>query len=549
MAIKGRDKEFRLPKVSYVDYKHIEIDRTLLNLFPRLKFNGFLGRARVRVQMITVEKFLEDFKDDKYRDKFRGFSEHEDIVRKWLETDILDLVNRGRLSQAVVSPRPLHGNTYKFRNTKHARDYSTSEQLYWMLNYARNGLGQAACDDLKSLLFEGLDINTDQILTSSKIDVETQAILHLDSQVKDEAESKHPERYPPLCVGQGDLLADDVLRLLAYKSYMPRSVLIEYLKILFSFHLGLYHLRLLKLLPTLVRRQGGDPICAMQSCPMQPKNALPHGACPHRIGIVVDMVDRQNPHMSELARRSAEAHYRRIPPFIQAMFITKKLDEMASYLCSINKMAQPASGFFAVGDVLQLLQSARAQDRENYFQSRLANLIESSGSDGALDPETKRVTEMGLGAFETYIEILVALRGRFHREYLTRCLDSLLLKNSDARLLSQSRAKGSPRSFTLGSRLLEVLLQVAVLSPKGASFQTREIRVEDLLSFLRERYGLFIDRLPADDGFSNPSIIDREATRRNVETFKTRLREIGFFQDLSDAYVTQTVTPRYTILG
>jgi len=33
-------KEFRLPKVSYVDFKAIDIDRVLLNLFPRLKLNG-----------------------------------------------------------------------------------------------------------------------------------------------------------------------------------------------------------------------------------------------------------------------------------------------------------------------------------------------------------------------------------------------------------------------------------------------------------------------------------------------------------------------------
>ena len=29
--------------------------------------------------------------------------------------------------------------------------------------------------------------------------------------------------------------------------------------------------------------------------------------------------------------------------------------------------------------------------------------------------------------------------------------------------------------------------------------------------------------------------------------FISRLREIGFYSDLSDAYLTQTVTPRYTI--
>jgi hypothetical protein len=179
----------------------------------------------------------------------------------------------------------------------------------------------------------------------------------------------------------------------------------------------------------------------------------------------------------------------------------------------------------------------------------LASLIEdfSTGSNGVADPDIQRVTEMGLGDFETYIEILVALRGRFHRQYITECLDSLLLKNSDAGLLRQPRAKGSQRRFVLGSRLLEVLLQIAVLEPHGVSFLTREIRIDELLLFLRERYGIHIDRLPPGDGFRQPSMMDRQALRQNVETFKTRLREIGFFQDLSDAYITQAVTPRYTI--
>ena len=56
--------------------------------------------------------------------------------------------------------------------------------------------------------------------------------------------AKGRESYPPLCVGACDLLADDILRLLFYQRFIPRSVLVDYLKILLSFHLGLYHLRL-----------------------------------------------------------------------------------------------------------------------------------------------------------------------------------------------------------------------------------------------------------------------------------------------------------------
>lgn len=127
-------------------------------------------------------------------------------------------------------------------------------------------------------------------------------------------------------------------------------------------------------------------------------------------------------------------------------------------------------------------------------------------------------------------------------------MDSLLLKNKENGLLAQSRTKGSPRRFVLGSKLLEVLLQVAVLNQDRGRFVTREIRIEELLAFLRNRYGLYIDRLP-ENGQANSSIVDRRALRLNLEAFKRRLREIGFYEDLSDAYVTQKVSPRYAIDG
>jgi hypothetical protein len=546
MNLKGRDKEFRLAKVSYVDYKHIEIDRTLLNLFPRLKFDGYGGR--VRSVPLTVEKFVEEFVEDKNKDKFRGFAEHRDVVRRWVETDLLDLVNRGRPTQAVVSPRPLHGNTYKYRNLKHARDYGTSEQVYWMLFHAKKG--QAARDALKNFIFSGLDQRTDKIHLSSKIDVETQAILHFDetARVSDAKDSKEPERYPPLCLGQADLLADDVLRLLSYENYMPRSVLVDYLKNLLAFHLALYHFRLLKLLPALTRRAGVDIIpCAR--CYSETSDVRAED-CPYHTGFVVDMSDTSNTHMMELARRSADFHYRRIPAFIQAQFIVKKLDEMADYLeTTMGKMVVPASGYFSVKDLLQFLQTDHAASREAYFGQRLARMIEesTSGDDDTVDPEIKRLMEMDLDNFEKYIEILTAVRSSFNKNFIVKTLDSLSLKNTAGGFLRQSRKAGSPRWFTLGSRLLEVLLQIAVLEPEGTSYRTREMRIDELLAFLRQRYGLYIDRLPEGDGFEKPSITDRQALRKNVEDFKTRLREIGFFQDLSDAYITQTVTARYTI--
>jgi len=357
------------------------------------------------------------------------------------------------------------------------------------------------------------------------------------------------ESYPPLCVGAADLFAEDVLRLLFYQRFIPRSVMVDYLKVLFGFHLALYHLRLIKLLPALVKRRSVDPTCAVARCPMDPRSATnPHGDCPYRVGIVLDAANRPSTSIARLAERSADVWYRRIPGFVRAYFTVKKLDEFANYLARHGKLTRPADGF-AVADVLPLLEGLQKSEREPYFKARLASITEDSGAyEEKLAPEIAQILEMGLPAFDTYIEVLIAHRGDFHRRYLVECLDSLLMKNRPGALIVQPRVRNAPRRFILDSRFLEVLLQIAVLRPGGVvGYHTAPLRIEEVLSFLRERYGLYIDRLPPGDGFGAPSIQDRAALRENVAAFTARLREIGFYRDLSDAYITQTVTPRYVI--
>src|SRR5439155_16373858 len=254
-----------------------------------------------------------------------------------------------------------------------------------------------------------------------------------------------------------------------------------------------------------------------------------------------------NGRMADLARYSADLHYRRIPNYVSAQYLVRKLDEFAEYLSrKVGKLAAPAHGFFAVGDLLRLLEGPYAGERDGYFKARLAGLLEDSAGEtlDELDPEVRRVTEMGLNDLDMFIEILMAIRGPYHRRYITEFLDSVF-KRGEAGIMHQS--KGSARRFSMGSQLLEVLLQIAVLRSSGSGFFTRELRIDELLTFLQERYGIYIDRLPPADGFNTASINDLAELRRNVESFKGRLREIGFFRDLSDAYVTQTITPRYAI--
>lgn len=548
MALSKRDKDFRLTKTSYLEFKQIEMDRVLTTLLARIRHSGLPSRIRRTVD-VTLKDFTNEFLE--HPELFGGFEKYPKVLEQWIETHLMDVVNRGKAAQAIAAPRPLHGYTYRFRNAKKCRDYGAAQHIYETLYHARTN-GQNAIDQLKRFFFPGHDLNTDKFDGETQIDVETQALLALCNQVtQDIADtSKERDSQQPICVGSADLMADDVIRLLVYQNFIPRSVMVEYLKILLSFHMALAHLRLFKLLPLLVKRKSADPTCTPSSCPLQPKSLVdPHGGCPYRIYLLADIANTPGTHMATLAERSAEVHFGRITGFIKANYQTKKLEEFAEHLVKKGKLIRPDTGF-EVDDLLQLLEPTHKNEREAFFSSRLAGVLDTSSGETKDDiaPEIEAVVDMGLSNFDTYIEIIVGLQAPGHRRNIITTLDSLMMKNDKGALLAQPRVRNSKRKVVLDSRLLEVLLQIAVLRPQGVrGFHTTEMRIEEVLHFLRERYGIYVDRMPLNDGFGEASITDREALRGNLSSFKSRLREVGFYRDLSDAYVSQTLTPRYSI--
>ena len=215
MSLSKRDREFRLPKISYLDFKQIEMDRVLTAFFARLAHNGYPSRLRRKVEL-SVESFVEEFME--HPEWFTGFQAHPDVLARWVETHLLDVVNRGKPNQAVAAPRPLHGFTYRFRNPKHSRDYGAAQHLYETIYGARNGAGQKAIEHLNHFFFQGHDKVTGKAGTGSVLDVETQALLRLLDQVEDAPDTKSGrESFAPLCVGAADLLAEDIQRLLFYQ--------------------------------------------------------------------------------------------------------------------------------------------------------------------------------------------------------------------------------------------------------------------------------------------------------------------------------------------
>ncbi len=148
--------------------------------------------------------------------------------------------------------------------------------------------------------------------------------------------------------------------------------------------------------------------------------------------------------------------------------------------------------------------------------------------------------------FDRYVELLLKVRGkRLHKDHI-ELLDSLSQKNSERGFLAQGRSKKHPRRYMLGTRLLEALVQIQVLHLEDDKFITQSLSIEELMRNLKDRYGLIINGLE-EKRFQNADLHTHLAFKENVEAFKIKLRQIGFYNDLSDAYILQKIRPRYEL--
>lgn len=220
----------------------------------------------------------------------------------------------------------------------------------------------------------------------------------------------------------------------------------------------------------------------------------------------------------------------------------KKLHEYGQSLK--NKGILSEDDLKTIEEVSKLRLHQERFEFRSFFDHRVTELLTSD--DQERDENLATIQRMRLGEFETYVEMLHLLRQRFWQKYYVELLDSVFQKNHENGLLRQGVGqKRNKRRYAMGSGLLETLVQIAVLkrAPNG-EFRTRHIRIDEFLDWLETRYGIYISRLP--EGMT-PSITELEALRLNVQAFKQRLREIGFYTDLSDAYVAQVIRPRYTL--
>lgn len=517
ITINKADGLFRNELIYAVDAKSVNLDNLLVNLYLLLNYNGSRPRSigRRGEKDTTINSLIKRIKAlEVDNNGFKGFSDNSDIAEAWLRTNIINMVHRGDIEKENVSSiRPIHLEAYKERNPARNRDYFTSDQVYLML-----GAKPSVREELKNFLQDGWDENTKEITANSQLDVDSLGILHLikKSNPKFVESNSSINKIRPILMAEAELFCDDISRLLVYKKSIPRSVLIEYLKNIISFHLTLYTHKLIQFLPEMVDK--GTFEVAKE------------------FSFVVDTTNNLDSSVSELAIEDASKTYNMLFDYIKATF---KVNSTLRFKELNNKDS----------DCLKIaFETLRNKDQafELYFKYKWDSIFNSLDEDD--QQSLIESTEFEESYFDKYTEILTKVKGAYQYKYTIQYLDQIAQKNSEAKILSQGRSKKHPRRFSLGSKLLETLIQILVLETDiNSKFKCRSLFVEELLDLLRSRYGIIIDGTN-EERFKEADITTLASFKENVDALKEKLRQIGFYNDLSDAYILQKIKPRYDIV-
>ena len=507
-------KSFLNKDIFYVDVKQVKLDRVLTNLFIKMYADGAPVAMAFRKEY-TIEKLKEIISTLEDDGLICGGKENPDGVEDWLRSSLLELVNRGNVIKEHVSTlKPLHLLSFRVQNNKYCRDYRASDQLYLMLRS-----NPAVMHGLVKYLSKGWDKQTGEVISSEDLDVDTTGILYMTRPLKERKQlNKVAEAIPqPFLKEQAALFNDDIRRLLIYKDKLPRAVFIDYLRILCGLHLALYAMKVIYLLPKMIE--------------VGSRNVLDDWS------LVIDATDNLDSLVSIYACKDIERIQNSIGKYIRSTYMIDIVQDRKD--CNID-------------EAIRILKEENNKGGE-YYESVLNSIRKDLPDSDEKEFDKDDFREMlELFPENDYFDMLVHVLeksnlGNYQYRYLHEFLDSVSMKNSSSMLLADSRSRRHPRRGALGSKLLETMVQLLVLKEKeNGEYETRSLSIDELIDEIRKRYGLIINGVK-EKRFLNGDVQMNEAFRMNVDAFKNKLRQIGFYTDMSDACILQKIRPRYKL--
>jgi hypothetical protein len=533
MALDRKQKAFRYFPVMPIEANSLNFERAIIRLLVLLYTKGKVI-AKTSKDTLYPENLVELVKDNKT--SFEGVDDplRERLMKNWIVADYATTVveGKGRKGRTRVAHiKPLHLSTIKLydpRIRSHDREIST-----FLYNVFKGTSIASDNDFLMSYLLEGTrrfgeyDLKVDEEKFDN-LDIETQFLLRLLENFKVDKPStrvKLVQNYNFICEAQRKQILTDTLKVLVYKNSVPRRELFNYLTIIFRFHSALFSMKTYKQIISLVNNKKLH--CGLCKSIQNEKDFDKLGSCDFQPKIFVDLTLGQDKICDTLAKKSTENNYNEMYRYFKSHYKLAKLAEFAK----IRGVNEP--------NIEDLLEFEKHSD--GYFEVKLGEII--TDEDLKDDPDIQEILSLNISPLDKYIEVLCNDKSNWknlvnrHKKFMS----AICYMNNDEGFLQGGR--GKKRKYVLGNLLLEVLVQLAVVSADKYGFKTQPITIVSFVEWLKNRYGIYINEWPG--GSDSPEIA--KALNNNYEALKNRLRQLGFYTDLSDASNSQVIKPRFKI--
>ncbi len=534
MALDKKHKAFRFPRVMPIDANNVIFEQAFARLLVLVRTKG-LPITSTKRDPLHPEDLVAIVAQDK--EHFQGIKDdpqRKRLLEHWVASDFTTCVKEGRghAGEArIANLKPIHMSTIKLLDPRiRSQDRDVSLFLYNVLR--DSGLIIGDHESFLPFLTRGTSDFGEHDLKlhepdAKDLDIETLFLLRLLEHfpINKADRNRSVPTHDFLCAAQKQLIINDTARLLVYRDSIPRRELIQYLTMLLSFHTALYCIKTFSMVNGIVETK---KIRCARCKGIKPDSLDDLCQCDHHPDIFVDLTDGQNQTCEELAKANVARHYAVMYRYFRSHYKLAKLDEFAHTFPGYS------------GSLDELVKFMGHKDLDAFFRVKLSDVTTVEEGEEQ-DPEIKAILDLKLPPFEAYVDILTQktfkTRMRNHRALMA----SLCGLNRDDGFLHGGR--GQKRKYVLGNQLLELLVQLAVVDARHGKFCTKPITITDFVRWLRDRYGIYMDT--TKDASDSPDVA--RALEANYSALKDRLRQLGFFTDLSDASISQVIRPRFPI--
>jgi len=368
------------------------------------------------------------------------------------------------------------------------------------------------------------------------LDLETLACLYfLEGFAAAAATGKEAPPQSPLLPGVARQMASDLLMfLVCYSSRVPQGRLVRGFLSLITIWLFVYTVKLFHAANFLARRGQLAPAMTDRWRDSPPE-------------IYVDFTGLRESVSDRLARQCVERDLAEMRAYLETALRVRTLER---FVTQLPEKEDELAGLSGSERVMKLLEFSADPGVRADARAEIRAIKEETLK--ALEQEAaKRAAEEFFGdirrrfdpdSLGELIYLLLQSQGQKGVGNSGRWFWSCAGLNKPYGILSGNLRGRRNWRYAMGNELLAALVYLAAVAQQGPwqlgeRREPKPLRILDFLQFLRSRFGILVDRPPE---FAD-SAEARAAATENLMALKRRLRQMGFFEELSDDFTAQHI--------